>query len=81
MFCLLKRIDVQQHLRSRCLVSKKNIADDNYAIPRNLDSVHAEFIINIYNYIKEYKNIIKYSLFLMIKLGTWNIFLIVDLDC
>ena len=47
MFCLLKRIDVQQHLRSRCLVSKKNTADDNYAIPRNLDSVHAEFIINI----------------------------------
>ena len=30
----------------------------------------------------EYKNIIKYSLFLKIKHGTWNTFLfIVDLDC
>ena len=56
-------------------------ADDKDAIPSN-QIVYMLYLLQIYNFIKEYKNIIKYSVFLMIKLPTWNIFLfIVDLDC
>ena len=59
----------------------KATADDKDAIPIN-QIVYMLDLLQIYNFIKEYKNIIKYSIFLIIKLGTWNIFLfIVDLDC
>ena len=59
----------------------KATADDKDAIPSN-QIVYMLDLLKIYNFIKEYKNIIKYSNFLRIKHGTWNTFLfIVDLDC